>query len=101
MLGHTKEKVATNNCFIFESWFYLKRSDDYGVGVGDDFIGFLKTNTKGFCKENMKNLTMGWPGGFYMVLKINTMVTGDTPIIAIGTYITFGRLSLYLYIVDM
>ena len=29
--------------------------------MGAEFIGMVKTNTKGFCKETIENLTKDWP----------------------------------------
>ena len=44
----------------------------------------VKTNTKGFCKDKIDNLTKNWPGGSYLVLRSNPMVPGGRPLIAIG-----------------
>ena len=52
--------------------------------VDADLIGMVKTNTRRFCKETIKNLTKDCPGGSYLLLMINPMVPGGRPIIAIG-----------------
>ena len=53
------------------------------MGVGKDMIDMVKSNRKILCKETIENLTKGWPGGFYLVLKRNSMVPSDRPLIAI------------------
>ena len=53
------------------------------MDVGADMIGMVKTNTKGFLKETIDNITKDWPGGSYLVLNRNPMVTGDRQLIAI------------------
>ena len=52
--------------------------------MGAELIGMVKTNTKGFCKETIEKLTKDCPGGSYLVLRVNAMVPGDRPLIAIG-----------------
>ena len=47
--------------------------------VGSKFIGMVKTNTKGFCKETIEKLTKDWPGGSYLVLRSKPMVPGGRP----------------------
>ena len=37
------------------------------MDVDDDFIGTMKTKTKGFCKDTIKNLTNDWLGGSELV----------------------------------
>ena len=49
-----------------------------------ELIGMVKTNTKGFCKETIENLTKDWPGGSYLVLRSKPMLPGYRPIIVIG-----------------
>ena len=44
----------------------------------------VKTNTKGFCKETIENLTKDWPGGSYLVLRSKPMVPGGRPLIDMG-----------------
>ena len=43
-----------------------------------------KTNTTGFCKDNIEKLTKGCPGGSYLVLRSKPMVPGGRPLIDIG-----------------
>ena len=52
--------------------------------LGDELIGMVKKNTKGFCKETIEKLTKDWPGGSYLVLRSKPMVPGGQPLIAIG-----------------
>ena len=52
--------------------------------LGAEFIGMVKTNTKGLCKETIEKLTKDWSGGSYLVLRIKPMVPGGRPLIAIG-----------------
>ena len=42
--------------------------------LGDELIGMVKTNTKGFYKEAIEKLTTAWPGGSYLMLKSKPMV---------------------------
>ena len=48
------------------------------------FIGMVKTNNKGLCKETVENLTNYWPGHSNLLLMGKPMVPGGRPIIAIG-----------------
>ena len=52
--------------------------------VGAEMIGRFKTNTKGLCKDTIENMTNYWPGGSYLMLMINPLVPGDSPLIDIG-----------------
>ena len=51
---------------------------------GAELIGMVKTNTIGFCKETIEKITKYWPGGSYLVLRINPMVPEGRPLIAAG-----------------
>ena len=44
----------------------------------------VKTNTKLFFMATIVNITKYWPGGYYVVLRSNTMVPEVRPIIYIG-----------------
>ena len=44
----------------------------------------VKTNTKVFCKDNIKNITKDCPGGSYLVLWSKHMVLRGRPLISIG-----------------
>ena len=59
-LGHSNRKCATKGCFIFESWFSLKRSSEAMMDVSYEIIGMVKTNTKDFCEDTIKMLTKDW-----------------------------------------
>ena len=37
-------------------------------------IGMVKTNTKGFFKATIEELTKDWPGRSYIMLRSNPMV---------------------------
>ena len=52
--------------------------------VGDEFIGMVKTNTKGLYKETIEKLTKDWPIGSYPMLRSKPMVPVDRPLIPIG-----------------
>ena len=51
-----KGKDATKDCFIFEKYFSSKRSSKDVMDVGDDIIVTVKTNTKEFCKDIIKDM---------------------------------------------
>ena len=83
-IGQKYIKGGTEDCFIFGSWFASKKSEEAAMEVGAEFIGMVKTNTKGFYKERIEKLTKYWPGGSYLVLRSKTMVPKDRPLISIG-----------------
>ena len=62
-LGQSDIKGATKYCFIFGSLFASKRLDAYVMDVGTYIIGVVKTNTKGFCKNTINNMTNDWSAG--------------------------------------
>ena len=43
--------------FPVDSWFASKKATEAAMELGDELIGMVKTNTKGFCKETIVNLT--------------------------------------------
>ena len=45
-LGQRYEKGATEDCFLFDSWFSLKRPAGDTMDVGADIISMVKTNKK-------------------------------------------------------
>ena len=49
-LGQRSLKGSTRDCFLFESWFLLKKSAEAATSIGVDLIGMVKTNTKGFSR---------------------------------------------------
>ena len=71
--------------------------EEADMDVGEEIIGMVKTNTKGLWKDNVENMTKNWPGGSYLVLKRNIMVTGDRLIIYIGYKKNTGKV-LYLVV---
>ena len=83
-IGQKSKKGGPKDCFMFDSWFASKKAAEAAMELGADFIGMVKTNTKGFCKETIEKLTKNWPGGSYLVLRSKPMVSGGRPLIAIG-----------------
>ena len=74
----------TKDCLLFYSWFASDKAKEVAMEVGAKFIGTVKTNTKGLCKETIEKLTKYWPGGSYLMLRSTHMVPGDLPLISIG-----------------
>ena len=83
-IGHRGIKGSTKDCFIFDGWFFSKKSAETAMDVGAYIIGIIKTNTKLFCKETIDNLTKYWSGGSHIVLRSKLIVPGDRPLIDIG-----------------
>ena len=83
-IGQKYRKGATRDCFIFNSWLSSNNSTEAAMDVGAKFIGMVKTNNKGFCKETIEKLTTDWPGGSYLVLSSKPMVPGGRPLMDIG-----------------
>ena len=52
-IGQKSVKGGTKDCFLFDSWFDYKKASESAMELGDEFIGVVKTNTKGFCKETI------------------------------------------------
>ena len=52
------------------------------IDVVADIVDMVKTNTKGFCNDNIKNISKYWPGGYYLVLNRKPIVPGDRPLMA-------------------
>ena len=83
-LGQRDVKGATKACFLFESWFASKRSEEAAMYVGSDIIGMVKTNIEVLCKDYIKNLTKYLQVGYYLMIKRNYVVPGYRTIIDIG-----------------
>ena len=98
-IGQKSIKGGTKDCFLFYSWFVSKKAAEYEMEVGDEFIGMLKTNTKGFCKETIENITKDWTVGSYLMLRSKPMVPGYRPLISIG-YKYNVRKVLYFIVTD-
>ena len=45
-IGQRDTKGATNDCFIFDSWFYSKRLPEAAMDVSGDMVGMVRTDTK-------------------------------------------------------
>ena len=83
-IGQKSKKGGPKDCFLFDSWFASKKTEEAAMKLGAELICMVKTNTKGFCKETIEKLTKNWPGGSYPVLRSKPMLPGGRPRIAIG-----------------
>ena len=54
------------------------------MAEGVDYCRTEKTRHKGFCLATLERLIKEWPGGSYLVMKINPRVPGDIPLMNIG-----------------
>ena len=54
------------------------------MSVVADMVGMVKTNTKGFFKDSIYNLTNYLTGGSYLFWGSKPMVPGGRPLISIG-----------------
>ena len=54
------------------------------MDLGVDYCGLANTSHKGFCLATLEKLMKYWPGGSYLVMKINPKVPGDRPLLEIG-----------------
>ena len=83
-LGQRYLKGSMRDCFLFDSWLFLKKAAEAAASIGVDLIGMMKTNSKGFCKAMIEWLTKDWPGGSYIAFRRKPMFTGERKILAIG-----------------
>ena len=60
-IGKKSIKGWTKDCLLFDGWFASKKAAEAAMEVGAEFIGMVKKNTKGFCKDTIENLTKDWP----------------------------------------
>ena len=60
-LGKRALKGSTRYFFLLDSWSSSKKLAETSASIGVDFIGMVKTNTKGFCKAKVEGLTKDWP----------------------------------------
>ena len=60
-VGQKSIKGWTKDCLLFDIWFASKKAAEAAMEVGAEFIGMVKKNTKGFCKETIENLIKDWP----------------------------------------
>ena len=58
--------------------------EEASMDVSSNMVGMVKTNAKVLCKETIENPKKNFPGGSYLVLKINSTANKDRMIIAIG-----------------
>ena len=99
-IGQKSVKGGTKDFFLFDSWFDYKKASESAMELGDEFIGVVKTNTKGFCKETIKKLTKYCLGGYYLVLRIKPMVPGGRPLISIGYKYNGWKVLFFIAISD-
>ena len=52
-IGQKSKKGGPKECLLFDSWFASKKAAEAAMELGDELIGMVKTNTKGFCKETI------------------------------------------------
>ena len=57
-----KKYKKHNTLKFFYIWFASKKAAEAATEMGDELIGMVKSNTKGFCKETIEKLTKDWPG---------------------------------------
>ena len=50
---HKYRKGATNDCFLFDSWFSSKKASGATMEVDAKLIGIVEKNTKGLCKNTI------------------------------------------------
>ena len=62
-VGKSSFKGSMSDCFLFVSWFLSKKASEASSSIGFDFIGMVKTNTKGFFKATIEELTKGLHSG--------------------------------------
>ena len=55
-IGQKYRKLATEYCFLFDGWFLSNKAEEATIEGGANLVGTVKTNTKGFCKENIEKL---------------------------------------------
>ena len=49
-LRHRFLERSKGDCFLFDSWFLLKKAAEVAASIGVDLIGMVKTNTKRFSR---------------------------------------------------
>ena len=81
-IGQKSKKGGPKDCFLFDSWFTLKKAEEDAMELCAELLGMVKTNTKGLCKDTTEKLKKDWPGGSYLVLRSKPMVPGGRPLIA-------------------
>ena len=87
-------------CFLFNSWFASKRSDEATMDVGADIIVKVSTNTKKKLKDHISNLKKDWPEGSYLLLKRNYMVPRYRPLISVGYNYNYRKVPSFIAVED-
>ena len=98
-IGQKYRKRAKKDCLIFDGWLSSNKAEEAAMEVGAQLVCIVKTNTKGFFKENIEKLTNYWSGGSYLVLRSNHMVPRGRLLIAIG-YKYNVRKVIYFIVTD-
>ena len=50
-LGQRALKGSIRDCFLFNDWFSMKKSEEAAASICIDIIGMVKINTKVFSKS--------------------------------------------------
>ena len=69
------------------------------IDVGEDLIGTVKTNIKGFCMNDILKLTKDWYGGSYLMFRRKPMLPCVRPLIVIGYKYNMQQV-LYFIVTD-
>ena len=89
-LGQREDNGDTKDFFLFVGCFSSKRSTGAAKYIGADFLGAVKTSTKGFCKDTIKNLIKDLPRGSYLVLNNQSKFPEDMLILLLATILSLG-----------
>ena len=65
-------KLISNYTYFADSWLSSVKPDEEMAAVVVDYCGLVKTIHKGFCLATLEKLMKDWPGGSYLVMKINS-----------------------------
>ena len=76
-------KLTPNDTYFSDRWFSGVKTAEEAMDLGVDYCGPVNTSHKGFCLATLEKFMKYWPGGSYLVMKINTRVPGGIPLVAI------------------
>ena len=75
--------ISSIDTLFADSWFIrVKTSEEVNAEVVN-YFGPAKKSKKGFFLATLVKLTIEWPGGYHIVMKITPRVTNDIPLMAI------------------
>ena len=77
-------QLTSNDTYFSDRWFSSIKTAEEVMAAGVDYCGPVKTIHKGFCLATLENSINNWPVGSYLVMKINPIVPGVIPLLAIG-----------------